>query len=152
MNILGVVADHFRWSWRETDKNLKYSRQNDTQLLSYSLMDTRREAVDMYVYAESLINNSWCGLLSASLCACVCVWQGMGWGLIRLPAWHVVRCVLSFSSFFLRGIQRGVFNSANPFSADCQWRVAGEWGEIGEIYKEVGGMVSPPLSLSGQLL
>lgn len=152
MNILGVVADHFRWSWRETDKNLKYSRQNDTQLLSYSLMDTRREAVDMYVYVESLINNSWCGLLSASLCACVCL-AGGGMGAYPTACLACCKmCVKFFFFFFLRGIQRGVFNSANPFSADCQWRVAGEWGEIGEIYKEVGGMVSPPLSLSGQLL
>lgn len=38
---------------------------------------------------------------------CVCVWQGVEWGLIRLPAWHVVRCVLSFSSSFFKGDSEG---------------------------------------------
>lgn len=79
---------------------------------------------------------------------CVCL-AGGGMGAYPTACLACCKmCVKFFFFFFLRGIQRGVFNSANPFSADCQWRVAGEWGEIGEIYKEVGGMVSPPLSLS----
>ncbi len=78
----------------------------------------------------------------------------MGWGLIRLPAWHVVRCVLSF--FFFRGWRW--FRAApipSPLTVSEEWMKRNREGEgdlqrgggVGGTLREWGG----GLSLSGQL-